>query len=105
MVKEVKNFFENVVKKRIKEKRAEDKEFNSFMLESNRKKSPLVVHNYSSMYDNYCNYARYILEKTNSFDMLDILAKYYPYVDKNDLIDLLVVLVASHIRSKIENRV
>ncbi|MCS7318071.1 MAG: hypothetical protein NZZ41_07200 [Candidatus Dojkabacteria bacterium] len=64
------------------------------------------MHNYSEMYDYYCNYARYILDKTYSLeDMLNIMEKYYPYIEKENLVDLLVVIVACHIRSKMSNRV
>lgn len=90
-VKDAISYFENVVRTKIEDKRKGDEELNKVLLESAKIRKPVCPIIYDNMYDDYMNYARFILEKTDSIEELTLLT--------GDL-DLAVNIIAAYIRNR-----
>ncbi|MEM4484207.1 MAG: hypothetical protein QXS19_09835 [Candidatus Methanomethylicia archaeon] len=106
MIDELKALYEEI-REQAKVIKLVDKEFKNIMIKSSKYKKPVVPENYfvNYKYDPYCNYAHYIITKTEYLDkLIDIVKKYYPEdISLENIIDLGIVIIAAMIRNKMSN--
>ncbi|MEM5877415.1 MAG: hypothetical protein QXF12_00900 [Candidatus Aenigmatarchaeota archaeon] len=106
MLDELKNVYEEI-REKAKIVKMVDKEFKNIMIKSSKYKRPIVPEEYfvNYKYDSYCNYAHYIVTKTEYLDKLvDTVKKYYTEdISLENIIDLGIVIIASMIRNKMNN--
>ncbi|MEM5878023.1 MAG: hypothetical protein QXF12_04045 [Candidatus Aenigmatarchaeota archaeon] len=106
MINELRVIYEEI-REQAKTLKLVDKEFRNIMVKSTKYKKPIVPENYfvNYKYDPYCNYAHYIITKTDYLNkIIDTVKKYYPEdTSLENIIDLGVVIIASMIRNKMSN--
>lgn len=105
LVADLKSFVNNDFKKCLNAKKKFDKELNIVIVESNKKRMPVVLQKYKEQFDNYCNYVYFLLEKSECLDKaLDIVRRYYADIDDDILLDLAVVIISSIVREQMKNK-
>lgn len=98
LVNEVISFFEGELREKIRQARSSrDKyrelaEFLDRTLKTGRAEEPV---SYNSRYDRFCNYIMYVLEKS---DTLDLVKKRFPDAE----LDTVICIMASHVRRKLK---